>query len=402
MKNLLTRNAVVDAAKGGSKPEGLLRKAVIADEVKAAEGESRSVRFTISTSSPDRDNDTVAASGWKLENYKKNPVVLWAHDYSQLPVGKATTIMVDGQKLVADMEFASHPFAETVMQMVKGGFLRATSVGFAPHLYKFNETRGGLDFEEQELLEFSIVPVPANPEALIEARAAGIDTTPLKAWAEEVIKGLKTVTPEERKAQADTVAQLEAAAKLLAEAGGGEAAAETDDEAGTDAARACTACGKAAGDTYIVCRALTLCRDCWVEITPKQAVAATKDDGVPHSGGDSGMGTCAFHDPGDGTDCSHAATESCTSCGAAMCGMHIHPSGTCMSCGSKAADADVLAIEDDSVLELTDDPAPGVEVSAEELRAALAGVVKEHMGQIEQVVRAETAAAINRARGRVD
>lgn len=405
MKNLLTRNVVVEAAKDGSKPEGFLRKAVIADDVKSVEGESRSVRFTISTSSPDRDNDTVAASGWKLENYKKNPVVLWAHDYSSLPVGKATRIMVDGNKLVADMEFAAHPFAETVMQMVKGGFLRATSVGFAPHLYKFNEARGGLDFEEQELLEFSIVPVPANPEALIEARAAGIDTEPLKQWAEAVVKGLKTITPEERKSQAETVANLESAAKLLTEASP-ETKAEEPVVAATDE-KACTACGKAAGDTYVVRGAVTLCSDCWKAVTPPVPAKSEKKDDLPHSGGDSGMGTCAFHDPGDGTDCSHAATESCTNCGAAMCGEHIHPSGVCMLCGAKAEAASpetqVLSIEDDNnVLDISDDPAPGVDISTEELRSVLAGVVSEHMGQIEQVVRQETAAAINRARGRVD
>jgi hypothetical protein len=55
--------------------------------------------------------------------------------------------------------------------MVKRGFLRATSVGFRPKRdkYSWNEERGGIDFEEQELLEFSVVPVPSNPEALLSA-----------------------------------------------------------------------------------------------------------------------------------------------------------------------------------------------------------------------------------------
>jgi len=45
--------------------------------------------------------------GWKLENYRKNPVVLWAHDYlgKNLPIGKAVNVTVDGKRLVADVVF---------------------------------------------------------------------------------------------------------------------------------------------------------------------------------------------------------------------------------------------------------------------------------------------------------
>lgn len=66
--------------------------------------------------------------------------------------------------------------------------MRATSVGFTPIKYQFNDERKhGIDFLEQELFEYSCVPVPSNPEALIEASAKGIDTTPLKEWAERVL-----------------------------------------------------------------------------------------------------------------------------------------------------------------------------------------------------------------------
>jgi hypothetical protein len=47
----------------------------------------------------------------------------------------------------------------------------------------------GIDFLRQELLEFSCVPVPANPDALIQARAKGIDTAPMVSWAERVLDG---------------------------------------------------------------------------------------------------------------------------------------------------------------------------------------------------------------------
>lgn len=69
--------------------------------------------------------------------------------------------------------------------------MRAVSVGFVPKKWTRNEERAGyaVDFVEQELLEYSAVPVPANPEALLEAKSAGIDVAPMVEWAEKVLDG---------------------------------------------------------------------------------------------------------------------------------------------------------------------------------------------------------------------
>lgn len=188
MPRLLTRSDLrACLADASALPEGQFIKALV-PAVEPVGDQSRSLRFTISTGSVDRDEDTIDPQGWELGPFKQNPVVLWAHDYSQLPVGKATAIGVEGSALKATVEFDVHPFAETVFRMLKQGFLRATSVGFKPKAFKAAKERDGYDFQRQELLEFSIVPVPANPEALIEARAAGIDVDLLKTWADGVTK----------------------------------------------------------------------------------------------------------------------------------------------------------------------------------------------------------------------
>ncbi len=188
-----------------------LRKQYVADDVQKDEnGGDRVRRFVISTESPDRDNDTIAVNGWKTENYLKNPVVLWAHDYSQLPLGKALSVGVSNGKLVATAQFADHPMADTVLRLIDGGFLRATSVGFKPTKYLFNETRGGFDFAEQELLEFSVVPVPANAEALI-TMAAGEDREMLLKWATDVTKAL---TKAEEPVKAEEPAKVEEPVKV--------------------------------------------------------------------------------------------------------------------------------------------------------------------------------------------
>lgn len=170
---------------------GIQRKTFPVAEVKEVEGVTRTLEFTITTGSVDRDNDTIAPGGWNLDSYKANPVVLWAHSYKDLPVARATSITMHGDKMTSVAEFpprGTYPFADTVYDMLKGGFLNATSVGFRPQKYVFNAERGGVDFKEQELLEYSIVPVPANAEALVLARDAGIDVALVKAWAEETLK----------------------------------------------------------------------------------------------------------------------------------------------------------------------------------------------------------------------
>ena len=161
-------------------------------EVKAVDGDERSLDFVISTASIDRYGDTVAVDGWKVSNFRKNPVVLWMHDNAMLPVGKATNVRIEDGVLKARVTFTPSGlvrYNDIVLEMLKTGFLSATSVGFIPLKYAFVDNdpkRGfGIDFQEQELLEFSIVTVPANAEALIEGRAAPDTVEPV---AEPVIE----------------------------------------------------------------------------------------------------------------------------------------------------------------------------------------------------------------------
>lgn len=156
---------------------------------------SRTIRFVLSDSSVARDGHTLATKGWDVSSYLKNPVVLFGHDSSSVDsvIGRMTNITTQGDQLVGTVEFMPadvNPTAETVFQMVKRGYLNAVSVGFIPTEGKPAKGRGAgaYDFSKQELLEVSVVPVPALPTALAEARAAGIDTTPITAWAKRIME----------------------------------------------------------------------------------------------------------------------------------------------------------------------------------------------------------------------
>ena len=158
-----------------------------------AEKADRVLRFTISTEDVDRDFDTISVAGWDLKNYKKNPVVLWAHDYWSPPIARSLSVTKEDGALVSMAEFADAEmsmFGDMIFRMLTGKFLRATSVGFIPHEWVVTEDVDrpyGYDFKKQELLEYSVCPVPSNPACIIDAHKAGVNTAPLKAWAEKVL-----------------------------------------------------------------------------------------------------------------------------------------------------------------------------------------------------------------------
>ena len=144
--------------------------------------------FVASTGEVDRHGDTVAPEGWRLDAYRDNPVVLWAHDYGEPAIGRAEAVWSDGRALRARLEFAPTEFAGQVERLYRQGYQRGVSVGFRP--LRFEERRDpvngsflGIRFLEQELLEISAVPVPANGGALLaeEALVSGSATAPAEA-----------------------------------------------------------------------------------------------------------------------------------------------------------------------------------------------------------------------------
>jgi HK97 family phage prohead protease len=145
------------------------------------------ISFVLTDETKDRYGDVVAADGWNLDNFNKNRVLLWAHDYSAHPVGKLAEPKQVGKKLKASVEEwvgrELSEFAWATEQMVRRGFLNAVSVGFRPEEYSYNEDYS-INYLQQELLEVSVVPVPANPNALVAAKSAGLWVPEIEQWVE--------------------------------------------------------------------------------------------------------------------------------------------------------------------------------------------------------------------------
>ena len=138
--------------------------------------------FVISSEEVDRHGDVVVTQGWRLQAYLRNPVFLWAHDYSRPVIGRALSVWTEPGQLLARMEFAPTDFAREVAALYRSGYQQGVSVGFKPLRYeerRDNRTGAflGIRFLEQELLEVSAVPVPANRHALRRGAFDGLGMT---------------------------------------------------------------------------------------------------------------------------------------------------------------------------------------------------------------------------------
>lgn len=128
-----------------------------------------------STTIEDRAGESIDQNGWDLKNFKKNPVILPAHDYRQPAIGKATSIKIKEGNLVFRVQFPEegvNPVADIYRKLYKGGFMNASSVGFIPKEWTDGDGKKApyRSYTKQELLELSLVSVPCNPEALVSSK----------------------------------------------------------------------------------------------------------------------------------------------------------------------------------------------------------------------------------------
>tara|TARA_Y100000004_G_scaffold48203_1_gene53116 strand:+ start:399 stop:1688 length:1290 start_codon:yes stop_codon:yes gene_type:complete len=160
----------------------------------AKDGENVRISYVASTDAIDRYGDVVSQN-WDLEGFKNNPVILWNHDQMAPPIGRATNVdIVDGQ-LMIDVEFdMDDPHAAMIARKAQAGFINAVSVGFQPiqmtprsELPKDHKAYGpdGVFYQKSELLELSVVTVPANGQATQAIAAKSLTFTDLQSIFEK-------------------------------------------------------------------------------------------------------------------------------------------------------------------------------------------------------------------------
>lgn len=161
------------------------------DEEDEDDEEENRIVLIASTERANRHKYIVRTNGIGLSNYRKVPVLLWGHDHDQ-PIGTSRVRRDEAtRRLLVSPRFAgeeqANPTGEKVRRMVRDGFLNAVSISFLPEKIKFrhetseeewakeNAGDARLIVTKSDLLEISIVSVPANPDAIRMAASLGLE-----------------------------------------------------------------------------------------------------------------------------------------------------------------------------------------------------------------------------------
>ena len=147
--------------------------------------ENRTAEFVISTEAKDSYETVFTFDGWDqgLSRYSKNPVVTFNHlDHSGDPdmVIGTSEVRFENQEVIAKVTFESaelNPVADKVMRKVANGTLRGASIRALVNDGRFGDQARGEDpqtlyFTDQELIAWSIVTVPSNPDAVARNHTA--------------------------------------------------------------------------------------------------------------------------------------------------------------------------------------------------------------------------------------
>lgn len=159
----------------------------------------RSFRWTMNDGEIDRAGDIVMASGVDTSHFKSNPIALLGHDPTKY-IGTWSGVHADGGKLKGTLNLAPTRLGEHVRENIAAGVLKAASIGFVPIEFE-PITKGGFQFNKIELMETSIVSIPASRGSLRER-----ELTPEQRRAERQ-EALEVILVEQRHLDAEAAAK---------------------------------------------------------------------------------------------------------------------------------------------------------------------------------------------------
>lgn len=148
----------------------------------------RTITSIITNDEVDSDKEVVLAKGLDFKRHEKNPVVFFMHDAMKAPVAKCVwqKLSRNHKERVAKTQMAETEFAEELFQLYLGDFLRGFSIGMDPGTMKIREIEeadvrkrkewAGAKriIESASVIEYSLVTIPANEDALTLAYSKGL------------------------------------------------------------------------------------------------------------------------------------------------------------------------------------------------------------------------------------
>lgn len=167
----------------------------------APQGVDRRMTFVASDETRDAYGTVLPIDEWNLERYNNNGVVGYAHNlygsYDADPdyvIGRGRAY-IKGSELLIDIEFepeGTNKIADKVWRKLQFGSLNGVSVGFSAqgaHWGEGEEAEDGanptLYYTGLELLEVSVVTIPANPNAV--RRSISEEMTDIRETIDKVV-----------------------------------------------------------------------------------------------------------------------------------------------------------------------------------------------------------------------
>lgn len=146
-----------------------------------------------STSQLDRQGDIVLPSAFaaSLPAFKANGPIFWnhaeVHDPLAMPIGRTTDAEIRDGGLYIKARWANTTQAQEVRQLVTDGIVSTMSIGFNPIS---SVVKGGVNYIDQlELMEVSVVAIPANTGAIITTAKSVLTSIQTKDAADDVGTG---------------------------------------------------------------------------------------------------------------------------------------------------------------------------------------------------------------------
>lgn len=185
--DLITRELVLET-RDGYEYEGN-------GEKEYEEKENDLFTFVVSTPEVDRYGTIIVPSGIDYTAYLNNPIVLAQHDSDKWPIGRCLGFAMNGENLEATIQIECvTEEGKKLTKLINAGFVKAVSVGIIPIEYEEQTVEGNkvTVYTKSELVEFSVVSVPANRQALLKKSLKTLIQDSINKYKKET----RMLTPE--------------------------------------------------------------------------------------------------------------------------------------------------------------------------------------------------------------
>jgi hypothetical protein len=122
-----------------------------------------------------------ATGGWTIQNYLKNPIVLF-NGLADFPAATMKDVRWKDNQLVGRLTLAPEGTSarhDELRKLIKLGILKGISCSFRP--IESVPLKGGVHYLKQELISVSVCAFGCHPDALLQAKADNVSTETIRA-----------------------------------------------------------------------------------------------------------------------------------------------------------------------------------------------------------------------------